>query len=224
LKLEPSVLSKIINAKRQLTLKTFDRIAQSLRLSPEQIEKYAPKDKIIRRRQRKTPKIKISKYRYVTAQQFASISDWHCFALLELIQTRDFKGTPAWIAKALDIERKKAETAISRLMKLGFIEILPNGKWVDRSGSITVSRSGSTGASHRKLQKQILTQSMKALKTLDLSKRDHSSLTMAINSSLLPEAKKRIKRFRRELCEFLKSDSGSRDQVFQLAISLFPIL
>jgi hypothetical protein len=45
---------------------------------------------------------------------------------------------------------------------------------------------------------------------------------MAIDVSRLPEAKARIRDFRRELCAFLQ-DGRPRQRVYELSLSLFPV-
>jgi hypothetical protein len=46
---------------------------------------------------------------------------------------------------------------------------------------------------------------------------------MAIDPRDLPEAKERIKKFRRELMTYLQRKGTRFDEVYQLAISLYPI-
>jgi hypothetical protein len=44
---------------------------------------------------------------------------------------------------------------------------------------------------------------------------------MPANSKKIKEAKDKIKKFRRELCDFL--EDGNHDSVFQLCIQLYPL-
>jgi uncharacterized membrane protein (DUF106 family) len=46
-------------------------------------------------------------------------------------------------------------------------------------------------------------------------------MTMSIDVKKLPEARKIIKKFRREMSQFL--ESGNQTRVYQLGIQLFPI-
>jgi hypothetical protein len=46
-------------------------------------------------------------------------------------------------------------------------------------------------------------------------------MTMAVDPGKIPEAKKRILKFARELCEFM--EAGKRSRVYELSVSLFPI-
>ena len=47
-------------------------------------------------------------------------------------------------------------------------------------------------------------------------------MTMAINKEKLPEAKERIKKFRRELSQFL-NEGETNNEVYNLSISLYPV-
>ena len=109
-------------------------------------------------------------------------------------------------------------------MSIGYLEIDARGGWRDISGSISAARGRFTSAAARKLQAQVLEKSLVALSEVPITERDHSSICMAIDSRKLPEAKERIKKFRRELCSFLKGETPSDlDRVYHLAISLYPV-
>jgi hypothetical protein len=56
-----------------------------------------------------------------------------------------------------------------------------------------------------------------------VEERDHTSIMMATDSKRLEEAKKMIKRFRRRLCSFMEQ-CESKNSIYQLSISFFPIL
>ncbi len=84
----------------------------------------------------------------------------------------------------------------------------------------TGDRELTTGA-HRRHQKQILEKSIASLENTPIAKRNHTSMTMAIDPALLPEAKRRMEKFTQELCDFL--ESGKRKQVYEMAVNLFPM-
>lgn len=62
----------------------------------------------------------------------------------------------------------------------------------------------------------------KALEEVPFEKRDNSAIMMAINTKKIPEAKRRIKEFRRELCDWLQKDA-SRDAVYEMVSAFYPI-
>ena len=56
----------------------------------------------------------------------------------------------------------------------------------------------------------------------DMSKRDHTSISMAINPDDIPEVKKRLTKMRREICKFLERPQKKRPtQVYNLSLSFF---
>jgi len=79
-----------------------------------------------------------------------------------------------------------------------------------------------THAAFRRLQRQVLEKALDALEEIPYKKRDQTSLTMAIDSKKVPQAREKIKKFRRSLCEFLRG-TNSFDEVYQMSISLYPL-
>ena len=80
---------------------------------------------------------------------------------------------------------------------------------------------GIPSAAIRKRHKQILGKALESIDTHSVAERDFSSMTLTIDPALLPEAKKRITAFRRELCAFL--ESSKRKRVYEISIQLFPL-
>ena len=72
------------------------------------------------------------------------------------------------------------------------------------------------------MQRQILDKAKDAMEKTPIEKREQSSLTMAIDASLLPLAKKKIAKFRRELHDFLQSTQKT-NEVYNLSLSFYPV-
>lgn len=214
LSIEPSSLSKILNGKRSITPKMYERLAKAMNLSDKDYDFYHPlKQQTLSRQE--------IEYRQLTADSFQFISDWYHYAILELLHINNFRQDFTWIARTLGISKSQVEDAIDRLFRLGFIKEDESGKWLDSAGKISTVGNEFSTVAFRNLQKQVLRMAIEAMDTVNMNKRDQSSITMAIDSSKIPQAKEIIKRFRRELCELL--EAGSRDEVYNLAISLYPI-
>ena len=79
-----------------------------------------------------------------------------------------------------------------------------------------------TSAGSKKLQRQILELSLRALDELPTTVRNHTSSTVAIDPKYLPEAVKKITKFRRELSEFVTT-VGPPKEVYHLGISFYPV-
>ncbi len=155
---------------------------------------------------------------------FEVISDWNHYAILELMKIKDFKSDIKWISKILALPIAEVRVCVERLERVGILEILPNGKWVDKSEGFSthVLNENYTSYAHQQMQIQILTGAINAMKNIAIEERDQSSMMMATSKKKIKEAKKRIQEFRRSLCEFLE-DEPNKDAVYQLGISLYPI-
>jgi uncharacterized protein (TIGR02147 family) len=218
LDVEASALSKILNGKRALTRRMLHRMSEQLGLGPDQVsefERILPNTRSGTRRAQRTE----GDFRQVSVDVFNAISDWYHYAILELLTVRGFQPNAQWIARAVGISVSETNFAIERLERLGLLEQLPDGSW--RAGQMTTTGSNYTAAAFRKLQKQILLQASDAVDSVPLELRDQSSMTMAVRLDRLPQAKDKIRAFRRELCAFLQ-EGGTHDEVYQLTISLFP--
>ncbi len=210
----PSALSDMLNNKRAITPASIERLGLAMGLELSEVQKFTQKGKLKEK----------SDYQQLTIDTFSIISDWYHYAILELMKVKGFKNDLSWIAKTLNISKTEANSAFERLSRVGLIKIDKNGKWQDTSGGYTTNIESSilTSAAHKKLQKQVLELSIKALESLPTDIRNHTTMTVSVNPKKLPIAIKKIKEFRRGLSEFFESDKEV-SEVYQLAISLFPV-
>lgn len=214
-----SALTEMINGKRSITKKSIEKLGLTLGLSIKEIVEYQATTSPIQ-----ADKIKNqSTYQQLTIDQFAIMSDWYHYAILELIKIKDFPHTNNDFARALGITKSEANIAVERLLRIGLLEKDDNDRFYEVNNGFATNISGNlTSIGSKKLQQQILEQSMEALRSLPIEFRNHTSMTMAIDHKLLPEAIERIKKFRRELSDFLET-AGVPTEVYQLSLSLFPV-
>ncbi|MEK6705212.1 MAG: TIGR02147 family protein [Bdellovibrionota bacterium] len=225
---ESSRLSKILRGERPVGPELFKKFAGKLNLSPTEIEYY----RINLQAQRfKVPAEALNtnsnNHRYLQLSQdvFESIEDWRHYAILELMKVESFQPTVKWLSQVLGINPSEIRAYIERLERIGLLEIKPDGTWHDCSDGFSthVLSETQTTSAHRRSQAKILDLAIEALSTVPMDKRDQSSMMVATHSSKIIEAKKRIKKFRRELAEFLE-DCKTKDTVYQLGVSLFPLV
>lgn len=221
--MDPSLLSKILSGKRSVSSKLYRKLTEKLSLSPSQVRGFAREMGEKRIYSFSNVSSLVKDYQQVTADQFHLISDWYHYALYELVRVKGFKSNVAWIAKALGISRIEAKVALQRLERLGLIKKNKKSDWKQLSGSITNIKTEFTASALRKLQKQILSMAITALEEVPIQYRDQTSMTMAVDEKLLPEAKRRIAAFRRELSDFLQK-SGQMNRVYHLSVSLYPAM
>jgi uncharacterized protein (TIGR02147 family) len=162
-------------------------------------------------------------YRQLAHDTFEVVSAWYHFAILELIRVDGFEPKPKWIAVRLGISAVEATAAVERLVRVGLLAVSPEGRWPEANDErLTVITPGESARAQRLLQRQILEKAIEALERVPISRRDQTTITMAIDVARLAEAKERIKKFRRSLAKFL-SRAPMRQEVYNLSVSLYPV-
>lgn len=220
LQMEPSSVSQILSGKRIASQKVVSQICARLSVAPEQAQAF--QQEILKRKKRiDTAELASHDYFQVNADIFAVIADWYHYAILELTFVREFKSNPKWIATKLGISATEATLAIERLKRLGLIEE-KNKKLVKTTAHLTNGPDGFTAPALRELQRQLLQKAIDAIDECAPEEKDITSMTMAIDPLKLPEARAKIRNFRRELCGFLET-SGHQTRVYNLGVQLFPL-
>jgi uncharacterized protein (TIGR02147 family) len=115
--------------------------------------------------------------------------------------------------------------ALERLVRVGMLEITDGGEWIDLSGGFSSNiTEGLTSSASKMFQQQLLEKAIMAIKEVALEKRNNTSMTMAINTKDIPEAKERIKDFRRSMSAFFeRTENDAPDEVYNLCIALYPL-
>jgi uncharacterized protein (TIGR02147 family) len=217
------ILSTVLRNKRPLTARLVQELGFALRLGEKELNAYVRAlPDFGESPVKKTTRIK--QINQMTVDTFNVVSDWYHDAILELSRLRDFQGTPKYIAKKLGISTTEARLAIERLERIGLIEIGRDGSWKETLGDNTTAWNVDvTSPALRHLQRQVLGLSLRALEEIPRAEREHACMTMAVRARDLAEAKRRIKAFRHELMSFLQRDGAELDEVYQLAVSLYPL-
>lgn len=223
-----ATLSKILKGQRGIGRITIEKLGMKLGLSPAEVTSFMDKrragGKAAKNAARADHDSVPIDYQQLTLDSFKVISDWYHYAILETMALDHFKPDPKWIARTLGITVSEVNAAVERLQRIDLIEITPDGRWIDRTdGTSTTAGNPFSAVAFRKLQRQVLEKALVAIEEVPIERRDQTSVMMAIDSNLIPEAKERIKTFRRELSRFLNRSSLKRDAVYQLGVSLYPV-
>ncbi|WP_413291057.1 TIGR02147 family protein [Bdellovibrio sp. HCB337] len=219
LKMDASSLSQIFAGKRKVSTKVITSVCEILGSSPEQQELFIKKAKS-KFKYNGTADGQDSSYEVLSQDAFKVISDWYHFAILELINVDGFQGRAAWCAKALNITTAEAQIALERLERLSLIR-QEDGQWVRTNKLITNFAPGVTSVAHKHMQRQILQMALDAIDTVHAEEKDITCMTMAIDIEKIPQARKIISKFRRDLSAYL--EEGAQSRVYQLAIQLYPV-
>lgn len=210
-----SAISEIINGKRSVSTKVIERIADRLMLDPNERHKLLGSIESV-----SIESAHSKKALQLTFDQYKIIADWYHFAIILLSQTDNFKSDIPWIASRLGLGEKTVTQAIDRLLRLEFIKRDKAGRLVSTGQSFSTT-DGVPNSALRRTHSQNLELAQKSLETDDLEMRDFSAMTMAIDPAKIGEARKRLRKFRDDLCEFLESDT--KTEVYKLCLQLFPL-
>ena len=215
LAVEPSYLSKLLNGKRPITESTLRRLASRLEIGSEDLARY---QSTLSRKSGIT--LAAAPFVQLDPERFRMISEWHHYAILELLRLPGFKLSARSVSKMLGLTLVEAKDAVDRLRQLGMLPDSKKGETTPKNH--TTLGSADTAIAFRAFQKQVLQMAIAALEDIPIEERDQSSMTMAMNRKFLPEARQRIRDFRRALDHDAQA-AGEPDSVYHLSISLYPV-
>lgn len=216
--IEISMLSRVLQGKLPFTLGMLKKSSIALLLTPDEFLEY---EKEILASKKNNKLNRQSSIPQLDHEEFKIIQDWYHFVILELTLLPDFEATAEWISGKLSISLIEAELALERLVKLELLSEV-NGKIIASTSTTTAIQNHFSTIAMRNRQKQVLNESINAIDLVDINSRDHSAITIALDSKLLPEVKDRIKKFRRSLASFIDKKSKNKDNVYELSVSFFP--
>ncbi len=209
--ISPTSLSMVLNGKRALSKKALESLLPKLNIPIKMQASFLQQTNGYANRE----------FVEIELQKLRLVSDWYYFAILSLMELPVFKDDVAWISKRLNIKVWQAKQAMSTLEQLGLAYRNKSGKWIPDSTNYK-SPDQISSESIKMSHVQALELARYSLEHDCIDDRNFSAMTMAIDTSLIPEANIKIKNFRRKLCHFLES-SSNKNQVYRLAIQLFPL-
>jgi uncharacterized protein (TIGR02147 family) len=221
LQISPSALSEILNGKRKVSKALAEKILSQMGTDPKEQSNILSLFKKSSRPEIQEDEEQGKKYLELRSDQFQMISKWHHFAILSLVETKDFQANPLWIAKRLGIKLLEAEQALERLERLGFIQWSRSQKKIKLMQNQLTTSDDIANPAIRQSHFEDVYLSTWALDQVKVEDRDFSSLTIAIDKSKLPAAKKMIREFQDRLCAFL--ETGDQDEVYKLNFHVLPL-
>jgi uncharacterized protein (TIGR02147 family) len=214
-------LSRCLNGKANVSLKTAQKLAQGLALGPQErsaflhslVEQKAGTQYCELPAQAPIERIEL--------ETFSIIADPLHYAILELTFVEGFQSDLGWMAKTLGVNKAEVKNAVERLQMLNLLEE-KKGRFYKKAHTTVRTPSGpNTSAALRQHQRVVLEKSQTALENLPIQKRCHSSMTLTINEADLEEIRARIDAFTLELCKTYSK--GKKTKVYQLHVGFFPL-
>lgn len=214
-------LSYILNGKRNVSRTLAERISKRLLLDPQQRSEVLELFPQKRRYKKVGQSIENFEPRYLelSASQFKIAAEWEHFAVMSLINCKDFQNTPTWIANRLNITETRAKQVIDRLILAGLFT-------VDVAGNLTRSQKSYrttddiADVSMKKHHEQNFDLAKESLHRDSVKVRDFTTTTMAIDPKKISTAKEVIRKFQDDLSDLL--ETGNQTEVYRLSVQLFP--
>lgn len=216
LDISPAALSEIMRGKRRASEKLTYRLIERLQLSPKEASSVLGRDEEqgILPFHRPRPMIELSE------ESFQIVSDWYYFAILSLAETDEFEGSSSWIASRLNLQIDVAAAALARLAAAELLICKGDGSYAV-TGKAFRTTEEIPSLAVQKAHRQDFDLAKMSLEQDPISEREFRSMTMAIDPSRLPEAKKLVSEFVQRLSVFM--EEGEKKEVYKLSIQLFPL-
>jgi uncharacterized protein (TIGR02147 family) len=208
-------LTEIFNGKRSLTVQLGEKISGKLGLSDEEKKSFIETISHDKKHKKKS----LTGHE-ICLDIFEKVFSPNAYAILSLMETRGFRSDTDYIAERLGIARSETAHLLQELTAAGFITQNNMGKMKPHFPS-TFAGDSVPSQVIRNYHKKVLAGVIEKIDAIEMTDRDLSAITMAIDKSKLEIAKKKIARFRRSLMKFL--ESGKKSEVYCLSVQLFPL-
>jgi uncharacterized protein (TIGR02147 family) len=218
--IDHATVSQFLRGKRSLTPRTILKLGTRLGLDRAAIDGYVAHE--VYWRHDSGDEVALDEIQQLAYDAANVIADWYHYAILELTRLHNFRPNSRWIARVLGITADEVNLAVSRLARLGLLEMADRDRWIDKSGNTTASLAEFNQAAVQRLAEQVRLRMIAAVGTVPAGAFEHSATTLALSTARLPLVLERIAWFRRELIALLQDDSTA-DDVYQLEINFFPV-
>lgn len=166
---------------------------------------------------------KLSLMKPIEKQNYEYYSAWFHPVVRELVVSKDFDGTPEWIARRIHPAITPAQVlkSIELLEKLGFIRKENGSRWTQSSTIVSTGPELTSVVVHN-YHKLLLDLSREVMDQLSMKHRDVSALTLGVPRGRIPMLREKIRSFRQEILKMVSGDTEP-EEVVQLNIQFFPV-
>jgi len=201
----------------------IERFGAKLKLDDAAIDGFIACEKVCG----KVSGVKSRVFRQLARDTATLISDVHHYTLLELVRLRDFRADSRWIARVLDISVDEVNIMISRLIRLGLLEMTSNNQWTDKFGDTIASIDDFNNVAIQRLAEQLFRSFRNNAASKEYANEANgychlNSTIVAVESSAMQSVMSLIAKFELDLAELLSS-SQNADEIYQIELNLFPV-
>ncbi len=215
----PGALSELLNGKRKLTSKSAQKISQALGYTRAEIEKL--KEMVFQENEGIEVEATYSKNVQKLNSDFSFIiSEWYCFGILNLINTKNFSWDHQWIAKRLGVSSFEVKIAIEKLVKAGLLNL--KGRGYEIIHDVIETTKDIPSKAIRNFHKSMLEKSISALDEQKVEEREIAGVSFTIKNKDLEKIKKEIRDFQDYLSEKYNQNKNA-DDVYHLESAFIKI-
>jgi uncharacterized protein (TIGR02147 family) len=225
----PSYLSLVFNGGRRLTTAKAQSISRKLTWAANKKKYFATLAEYETSSSTKDQFAllpELEKYRTLSKQlpsleldSFSLISEWYHTAILAILTLPKYLKTTEKIAKRLNIPIAQCDLGLKRLQRLGLVSVDENGRWVATHQQLNLESVPSQAI--RNYHKEVLRKAMVAIDDQNFTDRDFSNWILTVDPKMLPQAKKKIQDFQKEMLQFMEGSNPSN--IYQFSIQLFRV-
>lgn len=219
--LQASATNEILKGERRISYKIAEKIANNLLLDPTEkmnLLKDFPQ-KMTRKSKHKEGQEKDLSQMKLSTQQFELISDWSHYAILNLIETKNFIQTPEAIAERLNLSPKKIQESLNNLLCLNLVHY--EDGILKRTFKQTNTTDDVRSISLQKMHISDMEMAKQKLSEVDVTLRDFTSYTLAFDIKLLPKVKELIRTFQDNVDELMAEASPT--EVYKMNTYIYPL-
>lgn len=229
LRLSAGELSEILKGKRKLSLKSALKVVQVLGLNQTEARHLAYLVQLEKSRDLGSEQLlsvakdKLGQFtedRQLTMDRFRIVSDWYCFAILNLSETDGFKWHTAWIAKRLAISSAEVKIAVRRLERVGLIYRDENSR-LKVSKETIWSPDGVPSEAIRNYHRQMLSKAVQALEVQPVTEREFAGVGFPIDPKDMASLKIELNTFIDTLVAKYAKSPRQKKEVYHLEMALF---
>lgn len=160
-------------------------------------------------------------FKLIDHDEFKMISNWYCWALLEMMNLKGFQENPQWIVEKMEyaVSESEIREALATMERMQLLGRDRNGKLI-RTSKPLKTRSDRAFEGIRNFHAQVLKNATESLHKHSVEERNFECLTLSMSSSKISDAKKMIRDFVDEFCR--KFDDPNANRVHQMQVSLIP--
>ncbi len=226
--LSPSMLSAVLNGKKDLTVERAFDIGKILKFDKKKHDYFVT---LVQWHRSKSEEQKIDlleklnsiipqpKHTILNVEIFKIIADWYHLSILELTNVYKFDLTSESASAALGITKFEAQSAIDRLIRLDLLETNKKGK-LQKTSNILLSNSDVPNSALRKYHEQTLMKAINSITVQTPKEKFIGSETFAFDVADLKKASEIIEECFSKVTALAGSKKNKKN-VYHMGIQLF---